>query len=185
MRKKIFIFFMIVYVLILLTGCASEKEQIAGSDLFVNAELEQISWQVVSTEPEDYGIPPSYFSSSYDCDFTEYPLDKLIAYYLHSDGAGAEGSSSELYQRFMEAPNTVLIYFALIGDQEGRDNVDGRRTAVEELCEAIAAAHVFWYDNTTEFTDILEEYKQIYSSGQIADILAILQTEYDAAITRL
>ena len=77
-----------------------------------------------------------------------------------------------------------MNYFALIGDQVARGGQSGNETAVRELCREIASADVFWYGNTQEFSSIIEQYQKIYPSGNISEILTLLQEEHDAAIER-
>lgn len=171
MRKVIAQFVIFSCLTVLVSGCVTKQEQTYET----TAEFETPNWQIVSIAPEDYGIV-------YDdnLNFNAYSLDKLITYFLGSDGAYAEGSSDELYKRFMEAPSIVLTYISLIGDESVR-NATPAKTA---LCQAIAAADVFWYDATDEFDAIIKKYKKIYPTGKIADILTTLKEEHDAAVKR-
>jgi hypothetical protein len=173
MKKIVTLFLMFSYLVVLVAGCASAPKQEQSNETTV--DFESPNWQVVSIASEDYGIV-------YDdiADYRDYPLDKLVAYFLGSDGAYAEGSGDELYKRFVEAPNTVLTYIALIGDVTIRNDIPARTV----LCREIASADVFWYDATDDFNAILEQYEEIYPSGRIADILACLKEEYNAAIER-
>ena len=123
--------------LLLLVGCGA-----AGGPLAENAaeasflELEETDWQAVSIDAGDFGMteqpigdPGSYGGSA------SLPLDKLIAFALASDGAASEDLFDELRQRFLEAPNTVLIYLTLMGNvsrgpdrgASGRDGAGARR----------------------------------------------------------
>ena len=142
--------------------------------------FENTSWQVISIAPEDYGIV-------YDVDnmeFEQFPLDKLIAYYLSSDGAFAEGSCEVLYQRFLEAPITVLTYIALIGDSVVIKRLSGDIPARVSVCRAIAIADVVQHDVTDSFSAILEQLEEVYSSGSMAEVLMCLKDEHHAAIER-
>ena len=134
----------------------------------------------VSIAPEDYGITEAMLSSVEMPDFSALSLEALGAYFLHTDGAGAEGSGDELYQRFMNDPDAVLHYLASLGGQKAR----GEDSAATELCREIAVADVFWYGGTAEFTEILREYSALYPDGPIAAVLEILETEYDSMIER-
>lgn len=171
MKKIITRFLMFSCLVVLIAGCAPKQEQISKTTV----DFESPDWQVVSIASEDYGIVYEDID-----DYRDYPLDKLVAYFLGSDGALAEGSGDELYNRFMEAPNTVLTYIALIGDGMARDDIPVRTV----LCREIAAADVFWYDATEAFGSILQQYEEIYPSGRIADVLTCLKEEYDAAVER-
>ena len=90
---------------------------------------------------------------------------------FYTDGAGAEGSGDELYKRFLYDPDAVLHYIASLGDVKAR----GEDTAATELCREIAAADVFWYGGTADFTEILNEYSALYPDGPIADVLEVLK----------
>ena len=134
----------------------------------------------VSIEPADYGITPEMLASIDLPDFSALSLEALGAYYLHTDGAGAEGSGDELYQRFMDDSDAVLHYIASLGNVKAR----GDDTAAAELCREIASADVFWYGRTPEFMEILREFPRLYPDGPISALLEILETEYDAALDR-
>ena len=125
-------------------------------------------------------ITEAMLSSEDMPDFSTLSLEALGAYFLHTDGAGAESSGEELYQRFLYDPDAVLHYIASLGDVKAR----GENTAVTELCREIAAADVFWYDGTADFTEILNEFPLLYPNGPIAAVLEVLKTEYDSMITR-
>ena len=134
----------------------------------------------VSIDPADYGITEAMLSSEDMPDFSALSLEALGAYFLHTDGAGAEGSGDELYKRFINNPDALLHYIASLGDVKAR----GEDTAATELCREIASADVFWYGRTPEFTEILNEYSALYPDGPIAVLLEILETEYGAAVER-
>ena len=159
-------------------------EDMIGKVAIIRADFEDISWGVVSIDPEDYSITDDQLACVSMPDFSEYILGELIAYYLHTDGAGSEGSAEVLYERFMEAPNTVLTYMALIGDQKARGGSSGNDTAVVELSRAIALADVCWHDVADEFSEILEKYQSIYPDGRVADILGCIEKEREAAIEK-
>ena len=165
-----------------LSACNGDKNTVDKEDQknAFEIECENPFWQAVSIDYKEYGI-------EYDLtemDFDKFPLDKLIAYYLGADGAYAEGSSDELYRRFLEAPNIVLIYIALIGESTAKNRIPNDIPAKNVLCEAIAVADVFWYDISDSFSNILEQLGEAYQSGDIADIVNILSTEHKAAIDR-
>lgn len=145
--------------------------------------MENPSWQAVSIALEDFGIV--YEDDAVLTKLGDYPLDKLCAYYLGSDGAYAEGSGNELYRRFMDAPNTVLNYLALIGEQTVPISNDGTTESAQTLlCRDIAGADVVWYGNTEEFSQIIKQYQKIYTTGKVPDVLACLQKEHDASVER-
>ena len=135
---------------------------------------------LVSIDPADYGITEAMLSSAEMPDFSALSLEALGAYFLHTDGAGAEGSGDELYKRFINNPDALLHYIASLGDVKAR----GENAAATELCREIAAADVFWYGGTTDFTEILREFPALYPDGPIAAVLEVLETEYDSMMKR-
>lgn len=164
--KKCVVFILALSVsIVLFSGCGTTQEQI---EQYVVPD-ENPSWQTVSIAPEDYGID---YGPDYLEDWTSYPLDKLVAYFLGTDGAYAEGSGDEFYKRFMDAPNTVLNYIALIDDENAQDL----------LCSEIACADVYWYEITDEFKQILEECTNIYPSGKVADVISTLNENYERVV---
>lgn len=191
--KNIVAIFLALVMCIGVSGCVSPAgpndgslvgEDMNGQVAIIRADFEDISWGVVSIDPEDYGITGDQLACVSMPDFSEYILGELIAYYLYTDGAGSEGSAEVLYERFMEAPNTVLTYMALIGDQKARGGPSGNDTAVVELSRAIALADVCWHDVADEFSEILEKYQSIYPDGRVADILGCIEKEREAAIEK-
>jgi len=120
------------------------------------------AWKMVSTDPKDYGI-------SYD-DFPNlegWPLDKLVAYCLGSDGIYAEEGFDQLYHYFMEAPCTCVTYFALIEDEAQRDI----------LCSQIAAIDADWYGGTQEFQEILTKLVETYPGGIESSVVRGIKDE--------
>ena len=111
------------------------------------------------------------------------PLDKLIAFDLIAD-ALSEGSSDEIYRRFMEAPNAVLTFLSLVGDQTVELTGLGEVSAAEFTCRGIASVDVAWYGATPEFDAIIKEYRGYYPTGKIAELLDCMEEEHEAAIQR-
>lgn len=180
--KRIASVFLVAAMAITICGCSSRVS--VPAENITPADYESVEWNAVSIEPKDYGITEEMLSCEEMPDFSQLTLAALCAYYLHTDGAGAEGSGDTLYERFMEAPNIVLNYFALIGNQIARGGATGNESAVTELCRTIASADVAWHDTTEEFSLIIKQYQEIYPEGRIAEILSSLQEEHDAAIKR-
>lgn len=178
--KKFISTIIIAAMTVSLCGCAPKEP--APAETHTPAVYETVEWTVVSIEPEDYGITKDMLSCVDMPDFSQLTLAALCAFHLHTDGAGSEGSGDTLYARFMEAPNLVLNYLALIGDQFARGGATGNESAVTELCHTIASADVFWHDTTEAFSAIIKQYLEIYPDGRIAEILSTLQEEHDAAI---
>lgn len=134
-----------------------------------------------SIDPAVYGITPEMLSMEEDPHWTEMSIGALCAYYLNSDGAGAEGSSDELYRRFLASPEEVLSHLAAIGDQAAPS---GDMTAAGVLCRAIASADVFWYDCAPAFTDAMEQCRKTHSGGPAAALLDAIEGEHAAAMAR-
>ena len=122
--------------LALLAGCGAET---AGESL--DADEMHPGWSTVTTDPSAYGITYQELE-----DLSGMPLDQLTAYCLGADGVYGENGFDQLYHRFLEAPDTVLSYLALIDSREER----------ELLCTHLASADVSWYGGTEAFGAILD-----------------------------
>ena len=162
--KKPILYVAVLFVLLICMGCSSsnslrsdEVQQDAGV-----IEFENPSWQVASIDYKDYYIVYDFDEMS---DFDQFPLSKLVAYVLGSDGAFTEPSIDELYHRLLEAPNIVLLYIALIDDS----------SAKTILCDLIAGVDAAWYGNTNSFNVILEQYEKNYKAGDIGDVIRLLR----------
>lgn len=125
----------------------------------------------VSIDPIYYGITEDMLAMKTAVDFKTLSVNALGAFYLNSDGAGAEGSGEELYQRFMADPSTVLEYIKSLGDAA----VTGRGSAREELCHEIAAANVYWHDADPAFAELLEKSKKNISDAYAREIITLIQ----------
>ena len=97
--------------LALLAGCGAET---AGESL--DADEMHPGWSTVTTDPSAYGITYQELE-----DLSGMPLDQLTAYCLGADGVYGENGFDQLYHRFLEAPDTVLSYLALIDSWEERE----------------------------------------------------------------
>ena len=96
--------------------------------------------------------------------------------------AASEGACEELRSRFLEAPNTVLAYLVLMGDQK----VDfwDNPLAAEVICQHIASADAAWHDGSEEFTQVIESCREIYPSGPVAELLDVMEAEHKAIMER-
>ena len=94
----------------------------------------------------------------------------------------SEVAYEELRSRFLEAPNTVLAYLVLMGDQ----TVDfwDNPPAAEVICKEIASADAAWHGGTAEFTQTMEVCRETYPSGPVAKLLDVMEEEYKASIER-
>ncbi len=169
----------VLLLLVLLAGCGAADAPVASDTPDWRGETPD--WQVVSVDPEDFGI--SYADLE---DLSGFSLDKLTAYCLGSDGIFAEEAFGELYHRFLEAPYTCVAYFALI-QEEG---------ALDTLCEHIALENALYayvgretsvsftgYDEWPErFQSILEELNEAYPPGGEAKVAAALRLAHAEAL---
>lgn len=191
--KKFLALVSIVSLLLACAGCGStpdnrndELDAVAVETEAKRPPVETVEWDVVSVQAEEFGMETTLDDPEFEAVFNNTkntPLDKLIAFDLSADALG-EGSSDEIYCRFMEAPNTVLTYLALMGEQTVEWGVVGDVCAAEMICRGIASANVAWHDATEEFDKILEEYKEYYPDGRISELLAIMEEEHSAALER-
>lgn len=185
--KKSFAF--IFALLLFLVGCNSADNSSAlqsdDSPLEMTMpELEKTDWLAVSTDAEVFNLNGGPDNPNFEYVFNHTdaaPLDQLIAFALVSD-ALSEGAYEELRSRFLEAPNTVLAYLVLMGDQ----TVDfwDNPPAAEVICKEIAFADAAWHGGTAEFTQTMEVCRETYPSGPVAKLLDVMEEEYKASIER-
>lgn len=150
-----------------------EITQSAEADAPPESEEADASPEAVSVDPKDYGITDAMLRFEEPPSVSELPLEALGAFFLHTDGAGAESSGDELYWRFMDAPEAVLDYMA---------KIDG--DSAKTLCREIAYADVMWHDGTDEFAAILEEFPENAQSAEITVLLDALRSEREAALAQ-
>lgn len=147
--------------LLILAGCNPQTKQQSA------VPIENPTWEVVSTKPADFNI--SYSDPE---EYASFALDKLIAYFLGADGFYREGSSDEIFKRFIDAPNTVLNYIALLPDDQE-----------DMICNSIISTHKNFYSDSFDLKAFLEEYNVIYSSGKVRQVLDAINNKYSASIT--
>lgn len=147
----------ILLSLLLLTGCASKSPSPVEEP---DWRVEDHAWQMVSTDPEDYGITYDEFP-----ELDGWALDKLAAYCLGADGIYAEEGFDRLYRYFLEAPHTCVVYFSLIQNEERQ----------EALCSHIAAIDAGWYGGTEEFQEILSKLAEAYPDGAEGRVVQLLE----------
>ena len=146
--------------------------------------LEKVDWQIVSIDLDSFGLT----TRSDDERFMDImghtdtvPLDQLIVFDLWGD-ALTEGSSEELRSRFLEAPDTVLAYLVLMGDQ--RVDYWDQPLAADKICMSIAPADAAWHGGSEEFAQTLAACRERYSSGRVAELLDVLEREPAASMER-
>ena len=184
--KKVFVLLSAVILLLVCAGCGNDSAPNGVAAGAKRPPAEQVEWDVTSVHPEDFGMEATMDDQRFEEIFKNtqtVPLDQLIAFDLAAD-ALSEGSNEELYRRFMEAPNTVLNYLALMGTQTVEWTGYGEVCAAEMVCRRIASADVSWHDATDEFDQIVSAYKGYYPDGRIAELLTILEEEHLAALER-
>lgn len=186
MRKSVVILFTLF---LFLTGCGntetpSASQPEAPSSQVALPELEKADWPAVSTDAEAFDLTGGLENPNFEYvfDHTEtVPLDQLVAFALVSD-ALSEGACEELRSRFLEAPNTVLAYLVLMGDQ----TVDfgDHPPAAEVICQLIASADAAWHDGSEEFAQTMELCRASYPSGPAAELLDVMEAEHTASMER-
>ena len=111
------------------------------------------------------------------------PLDQLIVFDLWGD-ALTEGSSEELRSRFLEAPDTVLAYLVLMGEQVVTLPGWEPMPAAEIVCRSIASADAAWHGGSEEFAATMASCRERYPSGRIAELLDVIEQEHAASMER-
>ncbi len=147
-------------------------------------ELEETEWEAVSIDLESFGISQTLNDERFEYIFNHtntVPLDQLIVFDLWGD-ALTEGSSEELRSRFLEAPDTVLAYLVLMGDQ--RVDYWDQPLAADKVCNSIATADAAWHGGSEEFAQTLAACRERYPSGRIAELLDVMEQEHAASMER-
>lgn len=147
-------------------------------------ELEETEWEAVSVDLESFGLTIRSDDERlmYIFEHTAaVPLDQLIVFDLWGD-ALTEGSSEELRSRFLEAPDTVLAYLVLMGDQ--RVDYWDQPLAADKVCNSIATADAAWHGGSEEFAQTLAACRERYSSGRVAELLDVMEQEHAASMER-
>ena len=147
-------------------------------------ELEETEWEAVSVDLESFGLSKGCDDERFMYIFEHtntVPLDQLIVFDLWGD-ALTEGSSEELRSRFLEAPDTVLAYLVLMGDQ--RVDYWDQPLAADKVCNSIATADAAWHGGSEEFAQTLAACRERYSSGRVAELLDVMEQEHAASMER-
>ena len=141
-------------------------------------------WQAVDIGLDAFGLKRTLDSPRFEYIFNHTDtvhLDQLIVFDLWAD-ALTEGSSEELRSRFLEAPDTVLAYLVLMGDQ--RVDYWDQPLAADVICRNIASADAAWHGGSEEFATVLASCWERYPSGRIAELLDVMEQEHAASMER-
>ena len=147
-------------------------------------ELEETEWEAVSVDLESFGLTRTLEDERFEYIFNHtdtIPLDQLIVFDLWAD-ALTEGSSEELRSRFLEAPDKMLAYLVLMGDQ--RVDYWDQPLAADVICMSIASADAAWHGGSEEFAATLAACRERYPSGRISELLDVMEQEHAASMER-
>lgn len=147
-------------------------------------ELEKTEWEAVSVDLESFGLTQTLEDERFEYIFNHtdtIPLDQLIVFDLWGD-ALTEGSSEELRSRFLEAPDKVLAYLVLMGDQ--RVDYWDQPLAADVVCMSIASADAAWHGGSEEFAATMASCRERYPSGRISELLDVMEQEHAASMER-
>jgi|GEM_PF-1451607 len=158
-------------------GTVNAAEVMNAWYLKLAADAGKIWVEVRFVDPADYGLTADLLQGT--TDFQVLSTEALCAFFLNTDGAGAEGSGEELYRRFVADPDAVL---AVLVQMDSRVHPITGETAAEVLCRQIAYADVFWHDGAEEYAAAMETCRARYPSGAEAGLLDRLQAEHDTAV---
>ena len=160
---------------------AEAPEEMAQSSF---PELEETEWAAVSIDLESFGISQTLNDERFEYIFNHtntVPLDQLIVFDLWGD-ALTEGSGEELRSRFLEAPDTVLAYLVLMGDQ--RVDYWDQTLAADVICMSIASADAAWHGSSVEFAETMSSCRERYPSGRVAELLDVMEQEHAEVMER-
>ena len=127
----------------------------------------------VPTEPLEYGISDEMLRAEVLPDFASMSLEALGAYYLHTDGAGAEGAAYYLYQWFMDYPDSVLIYLERIQGRAVENPSAPENTAERQIIRAISAEARYGNDSEA-YEALLRQCRAVYPVGSYARLIELL-----------
>ena len=142
--------------------------------------LEETGWAVVSVDAETFQLSANENFEATFQNISSIPLDELVAFSLVADGGYAEGASYELRERFLEAPNTVLTYLALLGDQ--RVEWEDQLLASEAICRFIAYEDACGCGGSEKFAQTVESCRAAYPEGRVAHLLDAMEAAHAAAL---
>lgn len=181
-----------VSLLLLLSACGKaegapprQPEEIPAQT--TQPELEATQWQALSTDADAFNLAGGFDNPDFEFVFQNtdsVPLDQLVAFSLAADGAASEGAFEELRSRFLEAPNTVLAYLVLLGDQVTELSGWEPAPTAELICRFIAGADAAWHDGSEEFASTMAECRKNYPEGRAAQLLDVMEEEHTASMER-
>ena len=181
----------VLMCLLLLSACGSNGNEIPErsdepQSQAAFPELEKADWQAVSTDAETFHLDGGFDNQTFEYVHSHtdtVPLDQLIAFALVADAA-SEGAMEELRSRFLEAPNTVLAYLELMGDQDTQLSGWALAPTAEIICQFIASADAAWHDGSEEFAQTMAACREAYPTGRISELLDVMEEEHAASMER-
>lgn len=135
----------------------------------------------VSIEPADYGLTDAVLQSLYLPDWEKMSTEAIGAWYLHTDGAGAELAAIALTDRFDSDPVGTLDYLVNIGHQKVGDDY-----AAVILCRAIGFTRSLRVsmemspNDVLDYTAVFRQCREAYPSGRGTQLLDVMEDTYHA-----
>ena len=163
-----------------------EDEALAEDAAPALEALEETDWQIVSTDAQAFNLEGSFRNPNFEYVFSHtdtVSLDRLIAFVLAGDAA-TEAACCELRDRFLEAPNAVLAYLVLIGDQVTELSGWEPMPTAEIVCQFLGSADAAFYGGTEAFAQTLAACRENYPAGRIAELLDVIEAEHAASLER-
>lgn len=135
----------------------------------------------VSIEPADYGLTDAVLQTLYLPDWENMSTEAIGAWYLHTDGAGAELAAIALTDRFDSDPVGTLDYLVNIGHQKVGDDY-----AAVILCRAIGFTRSLRVsmemspNDVLDYTAVFRQCREAYPSGRGTQLLDVMEDTYHA-----
>ena len=139
----------------------------------------------VSIEPADYGLTDAVLKNLYIPDWGNLSTEALGAWYLHTDGAGAEMAAVALANRFNDMPLETMDYLVKLGHQKVGDDY-----AAVALCKAIATTSGMRASLSGEnyfalYSTAMQQCRAAYPTGRGAQLLELMEVSYAAFMPKL
>ena len=125
----------------------------------------------VSLEAEDYGLTEGMLRMETSPECPSLSVEALGAFFLHTDGAGAESASYWLYRRFLEDPESVLEYLNRVRGLRPSGNASPEGTAEQILSRAI----VFSHSPGDGYEETLRRCREEFPQPPFSELLELLE----------